>query len=87
MAHIHLMYYQYEVTFSPYVMTTAEKWVLNTIVVSFLALLALGIISYLPPLLTRVGSRVFWLYNSSSDELMLNITASMWNDLAHEKVQ
>lgn len=36
---IRLRYYQYEVTFSPYVMTPGEKFVLNTIVVVFLTLM------------------------------------------------
>lgn len=86
-AQVRLMHYQYEVTFPPYVMTTTEKWILNTIVVSFLALLVFGTVSYLSPLLGRVGSRIYWLYNGSGDELMLNITASRWHDLAEEHVQ
>lgn len=67
-------------------MTPGEKFVLNTIVVLFLALLAMGIVCYLPLLLMRAASRFFWLYNGSGDELMVNITASIWSEMAHDRV-
>ncbi|KAE8444969.1 hypothetical protein EG329_014097 [Mollisiaceae sp. DMI_Dod_QoI] len=86
LAQIRLMHYRYEVTFSPYVMTPGEKWALNTIVIVILSLLAIGIVSYLPPLIIRAGSRLFWLYDGSGDELMVNITASIWNEMAHDRV-
>ncbi|CZR68258.1 uncharacterized protein PAC_18157 [Phialocephala subalpina] len=87
LAHIRLLHYQYEVTFSPYVMTPGEKFVLNTIVILVLSLLAMGIVCYLPPLLMRAGSRFFWLYNGRGDELIVNITVSMWNEMAHDRLQ
>lgn len=67
-------------------MTPGEKFVLNTIVILSSTLLAMGIVCYLPPLLMRVASRFFWLYNGSGDELMVNITASIWNEMAHDRV-
>jgi hypothetical protein len=51
-----LMYYQYEVTFSPHVLTPGEKFVLNTIVVVFLTLLLVGMVSYLPQLVRELRS-------------------------------
>jgi hypothetical protein len=52
---IELMYYQYEVTFSPYVLTRGEKFVLNTIVVVLLTLLFVGMATYLPKLVARAA--------------------------------
>jgi hypothetical protein len=40
------MYYQYEVTFSLYVMTPGEKFVWNSIVVVFLTLLLVGAVIF-----------------------------------------
>lgn len=78
------MYYQYEVTFSPYVMTPGEKFVLNTIVVVLLSLLALGMFFYLPRFLTRAASRLVWLYAGPSDGLRLvsmDNTTAVWKEL------
>jgi hypothetical protein len=56
------MYYRYEVTFSTYVLTPGEKIVLNTIVFLLLGLLFAGLVSYLPPLVSRTVVKALWLY-------------------------
>jgi len=81
---LQLMYYQYEVTFSAYVLTPGEKTVLNTIVLSIFSLLLVGIIAYLPPLMTRAVVRLGWLYNGIDDKLTVNPvndTASAWSEM------
>ena len=84
------MYYQYEVTFSPYVMTPAEKWILNTIVVSFLSVLFLVVVTYLPMLLAplaRAAIRVFSAYgkNNSIPYRKINNT-EMWSEMSSMRV-
>ena len=78
------MYYQYEVTFATYVMTSGEKFVLNTIVFVLFSLLTLGIVLYLPRFVTRAALRLVWLYTGPSDELRLvsvNNTTAIWKEL------
>jgi hypothetical protein len=74
------MYYQYEVTFSPYVMTPGEKFVLNTIVVVFLTLLLVGTVSLLPRLVVRATVTLFKLYGGENDKLIVKNTV-MWNEM------
>ena len=80
MGKIELMYYQYEVTFSPYVLTPNEKFVLNTIVVVLLTLLFFGLATYLPKLVTAVAVRLVKFYAGANDKVNVNTTAA-WNDV------
>jgi len=82
--YIQLMYYRYEVTFSPYVMSHGEKIVMNTIVVTLLSLLLLGIVSYLPQLLTRASLRLFWLYTGADDQLLVGSIPSTGREMGPE---
>merc|ERR1711939_652317 len=67
---IRLWYYQYEVTFSLYVMTPTEKIITNTIVLSFFALVLYAIVSFTPLFITQFISRtissLFWVYVNES---------------------
>ena len=75
------MYYQYEVTFSAYVLTPGEKLILNTVVVLLISLLMLGIFSYLPQFILRVSERLFWLYYGVDDTLaVLMGNSTLWAD-------
>jgi hypothetical protein len=80
MGKIELAYYRYEVTFSPYVMTTGEKLVLNTIVVVLLSLLILGMVTYLPKLVTRAAIKLVYFYAGANDKLSINSTAAIWHE-------
>jgi hypothetical protein len=84
---LRLWYYQYEVTFSPYVMTTGEKLVLNSIVVLFFSLLMMGVYTYLPNLVMRVAMRLFWLYSGlyggvygGGEKILVAQNTTMWNE-------
>ena len=78
---LQLMYYQYEVTFSAYVLTPGEKLILNTVVVLLISLLMLGIFSYLPQFILRVSERLFWLYYGVDDTLaVLMGNSTLWAD-------
>ncbi|KAH6723694.1 hypothetical protein BKA61DRAFT_14753 [Leptodontidium sp. MPI-SDFR-AT-0119] len=73
---LRLWYYQYEVTFSLYVLTPTEKFIMNTIVLSFFALSLYGIVSFTPVLISQFISRaissLFWVYvNDSGNQLVL----------------
>ncbi|KAE9373927.1 hypothetical protein N431DRAFT_233615 [Stipitochalara longipes BDJ] len=85
MGKLELMYYQYEVTFSPYVLTPGEKFVLNTIVVVLLTLLFLGIATYLPKLVATVAARLFRFYVGANDKLTVNTTA-IWNEMQAARI-
>jgi len=76
------MYYQYEVTFSAYVLKPGEKLILNTVVVVLLSLLMLGIFSYLPRFILRVTERIFWFYYGVDDKLAVGMgNSTLWADL------
>jgi Small subunit of serine palmitoyltransferase-like len=75
------MYYQYEVTFSPYVLTPGEKFVLNTIVVVFITLLLVGIVSYLPKLVAKTAVRILRLYGGTNGTPAVKNNTAMWNDM------
>jgi hypothetical protein len=84
---LRLWYYQYEVTFSPYVMTTGEKLVLNSIVVLFFSLLVMGVYTYLPNLVMRVAMRLFWLCGGlyggvygGGEKILVAQNTTMWNE-------
>jgi hypothetical protein len=78
---LQLMHYRYEVNFSAYVLTSGEKFFLNTIVIALLTLLLVGIVSCLPQLLLRAAVRLFWLYNRCDDQLTVNNTTSAWEEV------
>jgi len=58
--YVRLRYYQYEVTFGLYMLTLGEKFVLNTIVCSILALLFYGILFGLQPFIIRLICQLVW---------------------------
>jgi hypothetical protein len=81
---IQLMCYRYEVTFSPYVMTPGEKFVINTVVLVLLSLLTLGTFFYMPRFVARVATRLVWLSEGPGDRLRLvsmDNTTAIWKDL------
>jgi hypothetical protein len=81
---LRLMYYQYEVTFSPYVMTSGEKFIMNCIVVALFSLLVLTFYSYLLPFLARASSMLFWLNTESNIQLPIGDVGNMtigWKEL------
>jgi len=76
-----LMYYRYEVTFSAYVLTPGEKIVLNTIVFFLLGLLFAGVVSYLPPLVSRTLVQALWLYSGNKDQIAMQSNTTAWDEL------
>ncbi len=85
MGKIELRYYQYEVTFSSYVLTSREKFVLHTIVVVFLTLLFLGMVTYLPQLVARAAVRLIRFYAGANDKVTVN-TTSLWHEMNAARV-
>ncbi|KAH7305709.1 hypothetical protein BKA65DRAFT_560034 [Rhexocercosporidium sp. MPI-PUGE-AT-0058] len=73
---VQLWYYQYEVTFSLYVLEPTERFIMNTIILSFLALFIYGIVLFTPvfvsQFLSRAISTLFWVYiNDSGNQLVV----------------
>ncbi|KAF2722101.1 hypothetical protein K431DRAFT_202550, partial [Polychaeton citri CBS 116435] len=54
--------YQYEVTFSLYMLTPTEKFVFNSILFLFVALVGIACFVYLPSHLATIASRAFYYY-------------------------
>jgi hypothetical protein len=77
---VQLWYYQYEVTFCPYLLTPVEKTILNTIVVLLISLLVFSIVTYLPPLFTTVFARLYWIYLGTNNSLMV-VNGTAWHGL------
>lgn len=65
--YLRLKYYQYEVTFGLYVMDPVEKFIVNTVVCTIMALLWGGIVFGLQPLLVRAICQMFWCVAGSYD--------------------
>jgi hypothetical protein len=78
---VHLMYYRYEVTFSAYVLTPGEKIVLNSIVLFLFGLIFTGIVSYLPPLLTRGLVSILWLRTGHKEQIVIPRNTTIWNEM------
>ena len=79
-----LIYYQYEVTSPAYVLTPGEKLVMNTIVLLIIGFIAMGVCSYILPLLLNAVCKLFWVYERSGPAhhmIDTNHTASLWGDL------
>jgi hypothetical protein len=81
---LRLMYYQYEVTFSPYVMTSGEKFIMNSIVVALFILLVLASYSYMLPFLVRASGMLFWPHTRSDSQSTIGDVGNMtigWKEL------
>ena len=63
--YIRLKYYQYEVTFGLYMMTTGEKIVVNTIVAIIISALLYGFIFHLKPFLGNTFCRLLYYITGS----------------------
>jgi hypothetical protein len=64
---LRLRYYRYEVTFGVYVMTSGEKLVLNSIVMSIIGAMMYGLYAGLRPFLTRVLCRLVYYATGMAD--------------------
>jgi hypothetical protein len=78
---VHLMYYRYEVTFSAYVLTPGEKIVLNSIVLFLFGLVFTGIVSYIPPLITRGLVNILWLRTGHEEPIVIPRNTTIWNEM------
>ncbi|CAL3969061.1 unnamed protein product [Diplocarpon coronariae] len=76
---LQLWYYQYEVTFSLYMLEPAEKMILNTIVLSCLALCVYGVLFFMPDFVGRGVSSLFWVYvNDGGNQLLVDTAVVPW---------
>ncbi|KAF2454483.1 hypothetical protein BDY21DRAFT_264434, partial [Lineolata rhizophorae] len=55
--------YQYEVTFSLYMMTATEKFIFNSIIFLFISMTVIAACLYLPDHLSIIVSRAFYYYS------------------------
>ncbi|OAL01602.1 hypothetical protein IQ06DRAFT_199912, partial [Phaeosphaeriaceae sp. SRC1lsM3a] len=63
--------YQYEVTFSLYMLTSTEKFIFNSVLFLLLSLLIIAASLYLPDHLTIIANRLFY-YFSGNEETLAN---------------
>ncbi|KAI9052168.1 hypothetical protein LZ554_003530 [Drepanopeziza brunnea f. sp. 'monogermtubi'] len=71
---LRLWYYQYEVTFSLYMLEPTEKIVLNAFVLSMFSLMVYGVVYFMPEFVVQFVmkgiSSLFWVYvNDSGNQL------------------
>jgi len=59
---LQLKRYQYEVTFSLYMLTPMEKIIFNTFIFIALSLLIIAVSFYLPRHVATIASRAWWYY-------------------------
>ncbi|KZM26002.1 uncharacterized protein EKO05_0008838 [Ascochyta rabiei] len=59
--------YQYEVTFSLYMLTSTEKFIFNSVLFLLLSLLIIAASLYLPEHLSIIASRIFYYYSGNED--------------------
>lgn len=64
---VRLAYYRNEVTYGLYVMSPAEKWILNGFVLTFLTFLLLAVYFYLPDFVSQLVKRLVWMYGGSPE--------------------
>ncbi|KAJ4378686.1 hypothetical protein N0V86_005557 [Didymella sp. IMI 355093] len=57
--------YQYEVTFSLYMLTSTEKFIFNSVLFLLLSLLIIAASLYLPEHLSIIASRIFYYYSGN----------------------
>jgi len=67
--YVRLRYYQYEVTFGLYMLTSGEKVVLNTIVFGILATLSYALLFGLQPFLVGLICRFVWYMTGTHEGL------------------
>ncbi|CZT09120.1 uncharacterized protein RAG0_13976 [Rhynchosporium agropyri] len=80
---LQLWYYQYEVTFGLYMLEPIEKALLNTLVLSSLALLSYIVLSLTPTFiiefLSRAVSSLFWVHvNDTGNHFVLQQVSNPW---------
>jgi len=63
---LHLKRYQYEVTFSLYMLTPTEKIIFNSFLFVFLSLLIVAVSFYLPHHVAVIARRAWWYYAGDS---------------------
>ncbi|KAF1923754.1 uncharacterized protein M421DRAFT_425458 [Didymella exigua CBS 183.55] len=59
--------YQYEVTFSLYMLTSTEKFIFNSVLFLLLSLLIIAASLYLPEHLSIIASRIFYYYSGKEN--------------------
>ncbi|KAI4608322.1 uncharacterized protein J4E88_009501 [Alternaria novae-zelandiae] len=64
--------YQYEVTFSLYMLTSTEKFIFNSVLFLLLSLLIIAASLYLPEHLTIIANRMFYYLSGNHDSLSSN---------------
>ncbi|KAL5121453.1 hypothetical protein ACEQ8H_000525 [Pleosporales sp. CAS-2024a] len=65
--------YQYEVTFSLYMLTSTEKFIFNSILFLLLSLLIIAASLYLPDHLTIIANRLFYYFSGNEDTLAASV--------------
>ncbi|KAF1990098.1 hypothetical protein K402DRAFT_390407 [Aulographum hederae CBS 113979] len=61
-------HYQYEVTFSLYMLTPTEKFIFNSFLFLFLSLIIIASSLYLPEHLSKLASRAFYYYAGGPED-------------------
>lgn len=68
--------YQYEVTFSLYMMTPTEKFIFNSILFLFLSMVVIAASLYLPEHISFITRRAFYYFDGDADQASVAATAA-----------
>ncbi|RKF76776.1 hypothetical protein GcM3_076005 [Golovinomyces cichoracearum] len=66
--------YQYEVTFSLYMLTPTEKFIFNSFLFLFFSMIIIAATLYLPQHLAFLTNRAWFYYNGPSPEVIKGVT-------------
>ncbi|KAI9802022.1 MAG: hypothetical protein M1825_003078 [Sarcosagium campestre] len=59
--------YQYEVTFSLYMLTPTEKFIFNSFLFLVLSMIVIAASLYLPQHVREIGNRAWWYYSGGEE--------------------
>lgn len=78
--------YQYEVTFSLYMLTPTEKFIFNSFLFLFFSMIIIAATLYLPQHLAFLTNRAWFYYNGPSPEVIKGVTITSTTANAMETV-
>ncbi|KAF3400003.1 hypothetical protein F1880_008258 [Penicillium rolfsii] len=74
---VRLKIYQYEVTFAIYMLTPAEKFIFNSLLLTLITMIATGIYIYLPDHLRSIYGHLYYYWVGERPFMSTRLTSSM----------
>ncbi|KAF7717668.1 Uncharacterized protein PECH_002952 [Penicillium ucsense] len=84
---VRLKIYQYEVTFAIYMLTPAEKFIFNSLLLTLVTMIATGIYIYLPDHLRAIYGHLYYYWVGERPFIATRLSASAGSALADVATQ